>query len=99
MATYLELFTLKSDSALQDRTAVAVAIKAQGLLDSATPSIAQVTWANEALENPVSKAGALLNYVLAANNGLTVAQIQSASDSALQTNVGAAADIIISGGV
>ena len=99
MATYPELFALRSNSDLQDRSAVAVVKKAQVILDSATPTIAAVTWANEALQNPASKAGLLLNYVLAANSTLTVAQIESASDSALQTNVDAAVDVIIDGGV
>ena len=98
MATYLELYALRADSDLQDKTAVAVAKKAQTLLDGATPTAAEVAWALEAIQSPKEKANSMLYYVLAANSTLTVAQIQSATDSALQSNVDAAADAIIAGG-
>lgn len=99
MATYAELYDLRSDSSLRNKVAVAVAIKAQSLLDGGSPTSAQVTWAGEALRNPVGKAGELLNYVLAANNDATAGQITSATDAAIQTNVNAAVDAIVAGGV
>jgi len=99
MATYLELFILKSDSDLQDKVSTAIVKKAQALLDGATPSAAEVTWATEALDAPLSKRESALNYVLAANSALTVSAIQSATDVAIQTNVDTAVDVIISGGV
>ena len=98
MATYLGLFGLRSDSDLHDRTTVAVAIKAQSLIDATTPTAAQIAWANAALEAPVAKANAILNYVLAANSSATVAAIQGASDASLQANVDAAVDALIAGG-
>lgn len=95
MATYAELFDLRSNSGLRNKVAVAVAKKAQAIFDLATPTAKQVTWAGEAIENPVSKADALLNYVLAKNSASTVAQISAASDAAIQTNVDAAVDKIV----
>ena len=83
MATYLELHTLQSDSDLQDKVSVAVVKKAQTLLDAATPTAAQVTWANDAIDNPRGKALPLLNYVLAANSAASVAVIQAATDSTM----------------
>lgn len=99
MATYLELYALRSNSELQDKVAVAAVKKAQSLIDAASPTAAQVAWAKEAIESPRDKALALLNYVLAANSTLSVAQIQGATDAAIQTNVNAAVDSIIAGGV
>ena len=98
MATYLELFDLRTNSSLKNKVVVAVTKKAQALLDLATPTAGQVTWANEAIFDPTGKASMLLNYVLAANSGQTVANIEGASDSAIQTNVDAAVDKIITGG-
>jgi hypothetical protein len=98
MATYMELFALRSNSDLQDKVSVAVAKKAQTLLDGETPSAAAVAWAQEAIQSPKTKADALLNYVLVKNSELTAAQISGAADSAIQTNVDAAVDVLISGG-
>lgn len=99
MATYSELYTLHSDEALRHRVAVAVTIKAQALLDLASPTAAQVTWATEALMHPLAQTDQLFRYVLAKNNTLTVAQIQGATDANVQTQIGAAVDKIIAGGV
>ena len=99
MATYEELFDLRSNSALKNKITVAVVKKAQALLDGATPSIAQVTWAKEAINNPIGKAESLMNYVLAANSASDVSTILGATDTAIQNNVDAAVDVIVSGGV
>lgn len=98
MATYLELFALRANSDLQDKVTVAVVKKAQTLLDGASPTAAQVTWAKEAIENPKPKALSLLNYLLAANSSATVAAIQGASDATIQTHVDTAVDALIAGG-
>lgn len=99
MATYTELFDLRSDSNLRNRVAVAACVKAQSLLALASPTAKQVQWAVAAIADPIGHADDLLNYVLAANRAATVAQIQAATDTALQTQVDAAADKILSGGV
>lgn len=96
MATYLELYGLREDSALLNRTSVAVAVKAQSLLDAASPPATHVTWALAAIENPASKAKALLYYVLAKNKAATIAQITAAPDDTLQTAINGAVDAILS---
>lgn len=98
MATYTELFDLRSDSNLRNRVAVAACIKAQALLALASPTVKQVAWAVAAIGDPIGVADDLLNYVLAANKAATVAQIQAVTDANLQTAVDAAADKILSGG-
>ena len=98
MATYLELHGFISNSNLQEKVAIAAIIKAQGLLDGATPTTDQITWALAAIQNPVGKSRELINYVLAANKGLTIVQIQGASDTAIQNNVDSAVDALITGG-
>lgn len=98
MATYQEIYDLRSDSALRNKIAVAVTKKAQSILDEQTPTTAAVDWAISAIENPLSKAQSMMNYVLAKNSDLTVSQINNASDNAIQSNVDAAVDTIISGG-
>ncbi len=98
MATYQELYDLRTNSDLRNKVAVAVIVKAQSLLDAATPTADEVTWANDAITNPVGKANQLLNYVLAVNKASTPANITGATDSAIQTNVDSAVDAIITGG-
>jgi len=98
MATYTEIFDLRRNSDLRNKIVVAVAVKAAAILDSATPTAAQVTWAKQAIANPMGQADDLLVYVLAKNAALTAAQITGASDAAIQTAVNGAIDKIISGG-
>ena len=99
MATYAELFDLRTDSALRNRVAVAATVKAQSLLAVANPNAKQVTWALAALKDPIAVANDLMSYVLAANRAAPVTTIQAVADTAIQTAVDAAADKIIAGGV
>lgn len=99
MATYTELFDLRSNSAFLNKITVAIVKEAQVLIDKATPSIAEITWAGDALNAPRGKADAISNYVLGANSALTTTQILNASDSAIQSNVSAAVAKLIAGGV
>jgi hypothetical protein len=98
MATYAELYDLRTHSALRNKITVAIGVKAAAILDSASPTAAQVTWAKEAIENPQSKADAMLNYLLASNASATTGQITGALDAAIQTKVNTAVDTIITGG-
>lgn len=98
MATYAEIYDLRSSSDLRNKIAVAVAAKAQALIDAASPSAAQIIWANAAIANPLSKADPLLNYLLAKNRAMTVGQITAVSDANIQTAVDAAVDKLIAGG-
>lgn len=99
MATYAEIFDLRSNNALRNKIAVAVVVKAQTLIDLASPTAGQLSWANNAMNNPIASADKIMHYVLAANKSSTTSQISSASDSAIQTNVDAAADKLIAGGI
>ena len=99
MANYLDLENLRADGDLGQKISMAVLVKAQTIYDLASPTTAQITWANEAIANSRSKAKDLIGYVLAANKASDVAAIQAATDAAIQTNVDAAVDKIITGGV
>jgi hypothetical protein len=99
MATYAELFDLRSNSALRNKIAVACVKKAQTLLDQASPTVAEVAWANTTIGNPIAMADKIMNYVLVANSSVAVSQITGATDSAIQTNVDAAAAKLIGGGI
>ncbi len=99
MATYQELFELGADSALRNKVAVAAVIKAEGLIGGASPTNTQIAWANNTLRDVSGRARTLLFYVLAANKGSTVLQIQSAADTAIQSNVDTVVDAMIAGGI
>ncbi len=99
MADYAALFNIRNDSAIRNKVAVAATVKAHALMSAVSPTPDEVVWANSALSNTESMASKLLKYVLAANKGLTIAQIQGASDPAIQTNVDEAADALIASGV
>ena len=97
MATYAELFDLRNNTDLRNRVAVAALKKAQALLDIASPTTQQVTWAKTALNDPLAVADQLMGYVLSANSGNSMAQITGATDAQIQTNVNAAADKLLTG--
>lgn len=99
MATYAELYDLASNSDLRNKVSVAVTVKAKDLIALASPTNNQMAWASKGLLDPVGEAKKLLPYVLAANSSLTVAQLTSAADSAIQSGVSAAVDKLIAGGV
>tara|TARA_R100001198_G_scaffold96105_1_gene84528 strand:- start:1548 stop:1850 length:303 start_codon:yes stop_codon:yes gene_type:complete len=94
MATYLEIRDLFNDSDLTNRVAVAVLVSVKDKLEL-NPTTAEKAYAAKVFANPKSEAKTVLMYVLAANNGATVAQIQGASDAAIQTNVDSVVDVLI----
>jgi len=95
MATYTELWALGSNNdTLIKRVATAAIIKAHSYTAAATPTTAQVAWAKEIFSDPRGKALAILFAVLAANKFASVAQITSATDAQIQTNVDLAVDKI-----
>ncbi len=94
MATYDELFALAGQNVLLDRIMVAITIKADSILNDGAATPTQISWAKTAFKDPTTQAKAFQNAVLAANKGLTVAQITSATDSAIQTAVDAAAAVM-----
>ena len=99
MATYEEIFAIQNNGTLRNKIHIAVTIKAQSLLDLASPTVNQVAWASRALADPVGMMVKIMPYVLAANKSATSSQITSAADSVVQSNVDLAVDKLISGGV
>ena len=96
MASYAEIRNLINNSDLRNRTAVAVIIAANGILNETAPgSVDRRAWANAAFLNPEAESKRALMAVLAANSSASGAQITGASDAALQTNVDAAIDLFI----
>lgn len=98
MATYLDIFGLRSSDTLRNKVSVAITVKAAALIDAANPTNAQIAWANAAVLNPAAKTDGLLTYLLAKNNALTTGQISGVSDADIQTAVNAAVDKLIAGG-
>ena len=86
MALYTELRGLFADDELKNRVEIATIIAANNIL-SGTPSIEQQKWAAHTFSSPRSESNKALMSVLAENNGLTVTQIQNASDVAIQNAV------------
>ena len=100
MATYLEIRQLFNDSDLYNKIQVASTIAAEAIRveDAATDNHAnRLLWAKSAFESPNAVAKKMIMAVLAGNADLTVAQIQGATDAAIQTKVDAAVDIFAVG--
>jgi len=100
MATYTELFNQGSDSAFRNKVSVAVCVAADAIRveDVATANHAnRLIWAKQALENPRAIAQNMHFAILVANRDFTVAQIQGATDAAIQTNVDACVDVFAQG--
>ena len=96
MASYEDLFSEYQSDVLLKRVAVAILIAADTVLnevDTTTNHVNRLVWARDAFINPENFARRFLAAILAANNGATIAQIQSSSDTQIQTNVDAAIDV------
>ena len=94
MATYAEIRDLFNNSDLKNRIEVAVIVYAQSLM-SQTPSAAQKAWIAKVLQAPTAEAAKVMLGVLAANKGLSQAQILAAGDPAIQAQVDLIAPILI----
>ena len=98
MATYLELYTASGASALvnlQQQIVVAIAIKANTIAHSTTPTTSQKAWAMAALQSPKNYLQTVLNYILAEYNTSTIAVISEATDAQVQAAVNAAVDTLL----
>ena len=99
MATLLELsdFSQSSDyQTLNKKIVSAIAKKAVAIGNLTTPTAAQIDWCKAALASPAGEARTVINSVLAANAGQTIAQIVGATDTQIETQVNAAVDKILS---
>jgi len=96
MATYAELYTLGEDLTHRERIAVAVAISASSIMNE-LPTVdnhaERLKWAAAALNNPGQEAERFVPVVLAENSTATVAQIESATDADILSNVESAIDL------
>jgi hypothetical protein len=90
MATYLELYALRTNETLLQRLSVAilVAVDLVRAEDPSTPQHAnRASWAIQALKNPDLVAEKALALLLVANKTLTVANINNVTDDGIQTAV------------
>lgn len=98
MATYTELFSI-NDSTWRNKIAVAVVTAAYNILLEDPAVVARVTWAQEAIANPLSVAEKVSHLVKVKAQkdvpAITVAQITNADDATVQTFVNAVADALI----
>lgn len=100
MATLTELSSLLNDGPLTDKTKAACLVAAQAIIteNSGTTNHAnRLKWAKKVFQDPVSQGTLMLRAVLAANSTATLTQINSASDSTIQTAVNAAVDVVADG--
>lgn len=100
MATYTELFALRSDSDLRNRVAAACAVAAEAIRaeDGAIPNHAnRLAWAADVFQRPEAEAERMLWALLAANKDTAVDQIRNASDSQIQDKVDVAVDLFATG--
>ena len=98
MATYQELHELTHNAALLARVMTAVAVAAETIRseDPATTNhVERVRWAQQALRNVDGTARGLMWIVMAQNRQFTVAQIEGASDAALQAAVNGAIQLLL----
>ena len=91
MATYTEIRDLFNDSELLNRVEVAVIIAANGLADNANNN----SWVEKAYSSTSSESKKALMAVLATHNTLSVADIQGATDTALQLAVDTAVSTLV----
>lgn len=90
MATYVELYTLRSDATLLQRisTALTVATNTIRLEAINVPNHSnRVAWAQQVIRDPDTFAQRTLSLLLAINKDSSVAQIQGVTDTVIQTAV------------
>ena len=94
MATYTDLRILFADDQLKNKIDIAIIVSASDLL-SGTPTAEQQKWAANVFSYPRNESDKALMFVLAKNKALTIAQIQSATDEAIQTQVDSVVDSLV----
>ncbi len=87
MATYIELFNLRSNPLIRNKIQVALAIKSNAILQEATPSPERLAFAEAALRNPESKLDEAMWFLFAANKDVDEAVIIASTDTTIQTHV------------
>lgn len=100
MATYTELFALRANDDLRNKIAVACIVAAETIRGEAVNTVNhanRLIWAKAVFADPINEASRMLWAILAQNKVLTVAQITSAADTAIQTAVNNAVDVFATG--
>lgn len=86
MATYTELRGAFGNDALRNRVVMATVIAAYGLLATA-PDAADRAWISAVFASPETEGRKAFMGILAANAGLSIINIEEATDAAIQTQV------------
>ena len=98
MASYVDIRSIWNDvsnDGLKAQVEVATVIAAEAKLSDGAATAAEQKWAGAVLANPKGEAQKAMLSVIASNNGLTIAQMQGASDTDVQTKVDAVVDGLI----
>lgn len=97
MATYAELLTAAENEPLRQKIRVACWVAADVVraeVDTTPNHANRMLWAREVFKNPDLVAAQMVTAVLAQNRAATLAQITGASDSAVQTAVNDAINLL-----
>lgn len=96
MATYEELFNLRSYSPLLNRITTAITVKCKLVIDDEGATAKQKDWAKTYYKTPETLKKEVIWPVLEANKGASVSTIQNAQDNTVQNNVNDVIDDLIS---
>jgi hypothetical protein len=100
MATYAELFGIRSNTELKNRITAAVAIQADVVraenVNTANHAN-RMLWAKQAFSDPEGMADKMMWAILATNRAATVAAITGATDAAVLSAVAAVVDVFATG--
>lgn len=97
MATLAEQRTAAEDSNLRIKVQQAVIVSAQKVIDEAaatTNHTNRILWAKRVIPPPDIEVAKMLMYIIAKNNGLTLAQIIAVTDAQVQAAVDGAVDAL-----
>jgi len=100
MATYEELYNLRTDSALKNKVTTACIMAAETVMNeliTVDNHDNRLLWAKGVFANPSAEANRMFMAILAANAAVDVAVIQSATDAAIQANVDDHIDLFADG--
>ncbi len=101
MATYAQLFELRSNSPVRNRVTVACAVAAEAIRGEPVETdnnANRLIWAAKVMPNPLAYADEMLWSLLAANKDQDVATITAASDATVQSQVDDAVNLFATGG-
>lgn len=100
MATYQELYDLRTNATLKNKITSACAVAAEAIRTESggTANHAnRLIWAKQAITDPEGMANKIIWSLLAQNVAATSAQIQAATDASILTAVQAVIDLFATG--